>query len=107
MDSCGSKKHVLDRSSHWRQLANMTELSVCGGDAAYLSNYFDHLFLLVSLHNRLLVLSTAALKVCRENASRKCRNGMCLPKSLTCDGVAYCPDGSTTDVLCRECALWL
>jgi len=30
--------------SHWRILANTTELSMCGGDAAFLSNYFDHLF---------------------------------------------------------------
>jgi len=32
---------------HWRNLANTTEPSVCGSDAA-LSNYFDHLLLLVT-----------------------------------------------------------
>jgi len=30
---------------HNRQLANTIEPSVCGGDAAFLSNYFDHLLL--------------------------------------------------------------
>jgi len=25
----------------WRHLANTVELSMCGGDAAFLSNYFD------------------------------------------------------------------
>jgi len=29
--------------SHWRNLANTTEPSMCGGDAALLSNYFEHL----------------------------------------------------------------
>ena len=42
----GPRKHVLDGGAHWRQLANTIELSMCGGDAAFLSNYFDHLFLL-------------------------------------------------------------
>jgi len=28
------------------QLANMTELSMCGDDVAFLSNYFDHLLML-------------------------------------------------------------
>ena len=50
-----------------------------------------------------LALFAAALSVCRETASKKCLNGMCLPKSLSCDGVEYCSDGSTSDVLCREC----
>ena len=30
-------------SAHWRNLANTTEPSMCGDDAAFLSNYFDHL----------------------------------------------------------------
>jgi len=30
----GPRKHVLDRGAHWRNLANRTESSVCGGDAA-------------------------------------------------------------------------
>jgi len=55
------------------------------------------------LINASLALFAAALSVCREEASRKCHNGMCFPKSLSCDGVEYCSDGSTADVLCREC----
>jgi len=34
------------KGEHWRHLANTTEPSVCGGDAV-LSNYFDHLLLLL------------------------------------------------------------
>jgi len=34
--------------AHWRHLENMTELSVCGSDAA-LSNYFHHLLKMYSL----------------------------------------------------------
>ena len=30
---------------HWRHQANAIEQSMCGGDAALLSNYFDHLLL--------------------------------------------------------------
>jgi len=30
----GPRKHVLDGGAHWRHLANTTEPSVCGGDAA-------------------------------------------------------------------------
>ena len=37
------KKHVLDGSAHWSNLANMTESFKCDGDAAFLSNYFGHL----------------------------------------------------------------
>ena len=38
----GPRKHVLDGvhiGATWR----MIEPSMCGGDAAFLSNYFDHL----------------------------------------------------------------
>jgi len=41
----GPRKHVLQGGAHWHHLANTTEPSVCGGDAAFLSNYFDHLFI--------------------------------------------------------------
>jgi len=37
------RKHVLDRGARWRNLANTAKLSMCGGDAAFLSNYSDHL----------------------------------------------------------------
>jgi len=40
----GPGKHVFD-GAHWRHLAYRTEPSMCGGDAAFLSNYYDHLFL--------------------------------------------------------------
>jgi len=45
----GPKKHVLDKGAHWRHLANTIETSMCCGDAAFLSSYFDHLFVLVTL----------------------------------------------------------
>ena len=32
--------------AHWHHLANTIEPSMCGGDAAFLSNYFNHLLLL-------------------------------------------------------------
>ena len=43
MDSGGPRKHVLHGGAHWRHMANKTEPSMCGGDADFLSNYFDHL----------------------------------------------------------------
>jgi len=41
----GPRKHVLDTGAHWHNLTSTTEPSMCGGDAAFLSNYFDHLFI--------------------------------------------------------------
>jgi len=32
-------KHVLDGGAHWRNVANTIEPFLCGGDAAFLSNY--------------------------------------------------------------------
>jgi len=43
----GPRKHVLDGGAHWRHLANTIEPSMCGGSAAFTSNYFDHLLLLL------------------------------------------------------------
>jgi len=43
MDSDGIKACV-SWGAHWRHLANTTEPSMCGGDAAFFSDYFDHLF---------------------------------------------------------------
>jgi len=43
MDLGGSKYSHIRQGAHWRQLANTSEPSMCGGDAAFLSNYFDHL----------------------------------------------------------------
>jgi len=37
---------------------------------------------------------------CRKINSLRCANGMCLPSSVTCDGVDYCRDGSTVKLTC-------
>jgi len=37
------KKYVLDGGAHWHHLVNTIEPSMCGGDAAFFSNYVDHL----------------------------------------------------------------
>jgi len=39
----GPLEHVLDVRAHWGHLANMIEPFICGRDAAFLSDYFDHL----------------------------------------------------------------
>ena len=39
----GQRKHVLYGGAYQRNLANAIEPSMCGGDAVFLSNYFDHL----------------------------------------------------------------
>jgi len=39
----GPRKHVLHGGAHWRQPANAIEPPMCDGDAAFLSNYVDHL----------------------------------------------------------------
>jgi len=46
VESGGSKEACIRCSAHWHHLANTTELSMCDGHAAFLSNYFDHLLLL-------------------------------------------------------------
>jgi len=46
----GPREHVLHESARWRHLANMTEPSFSGGDAAFLSNYFNPLLLDVSIN---------------------------------------------------------
>jgi len=45
----GQSTHVLDEGGHCRHLANTTEPFMYGGDAAFLSNYFDHLLALLGL----------------------------------------------------------
>jgi len=45
----GSRKHVLDESAYWRNLANTIELSMCGDDAACLSNCADHVLIFCSV----------------------------------------------------------
>jgi len=40
----GPRKQAIDEGAHWRLVANTTEPYIRGGsDAAFLSNYFDHL----------------------------------------------------------------
>jgi len=34
---------MLDQGAHRRHLANTIEPSMCDGDEAFLTNYFDHL----------------------------------------------------------------
>ena len=47
-DSGGTKESCIRLGAHWHHLANTTEPSICGGDAAaFLSNYFDQLLLLI------------------------------------------------------------
>jgi len=40
MDSSWPKEACVDGSAYWRHLANMTEVSKCGSDAAFWSNFF-------------------------------------------------------------------
>jgi len=47
VDLGGFKEALLDGRAYWRHLANTIEPSICGGDASFLSNYFDHLFSIV------------------------------------------------------------
>jgi len=42
--------------AYWRNLAKTVEPSMCGGDAAFLSSYFDHLLLLLSFSNIIMKL---------------------------------------------------
>jgi len=49
MNSGGPKEACVYRlGAHWRHLTNTIEPSVCGGDAAFLWNYFDHVLLVVT-----------------------------------------------------------
>jgi len=59
----GPQKHVLEWGAHWRRLANTTEPSMCGGDAAFLSSYFDHLLVLSEMW---LSSKTSAVRSVRE-----------------------------------------
>jgi len=40
----GPNEACVAWGAHWRHLPNTTEKSMCGGDAAFLLNYVDHLF---------------------------------------------------------------
>jgi len=43
MNSGGPMKVCIRWGAHWRHLANTIEPSMCDGDSAFLSNYFDYL----------------------------------------------------------------
>jgi len=45
----GPRKHVLDGGAHWRNLANTIEPSMCGGDASFVSSYFEHALVIISV----------------------------------------------------------
>jgi len=47
VDSGAPKEACIKCGACRHNLANTTELSICGGDVAFLSNYFDHLLLLL------------------------------------------------------------
>jgi len=57
------RKHVLGCGVHWHHLANTTEPSMCGGDVAFLSSYFDHLLVLSAMW---LSTKTSAVHSVRE-----------------------------------------
>jgi len=64
VDSRGPRKHALDGGAHWRNLANTTEPSMCGGDAAFCL-YLDHLLLLtLNVDSSDVRMVGAALLVC-------------------------------------------
>jgi len=57
----GPRKYVLEKwgswgGAHWRNLANTIEPLMCGGDAACLSNYLDHLLKIPPLFKRVATL---------------------------------------------------
>jgi len=53
--------------AHWRHLVNTTEPSMCSGDVAFLSNYFEHMFLCVytSMGKRTWLETEELLKITR------------------------------------------
>ena len=55
------RKHALDESAHWRDLANTIEQSMCGGDMAFLLNYFAHRFAAFDMHQLLPEISSDSL----------------------------------------------
>jgi len=44
LSGMSQRNQLPDGGAHWRNLADTTEPSICGGDAAFLSNYFDRFF---------------------------------------------------------------
>jgi len=65
-DVIAPRKHVLDGGTRWCHMANTIEPCMCGGDAALLSNYFDHLFFLSVDTNFHIVLHSGSF--CKANS---------------------------------------
>jgi len=42
---------------------------------------------------------------CRSATDFKCKNSVCLPEKVTCDGYDHCGDGSDEDELCGASVL--
>ena len=55
MDSGGHKEAYVRWAAHWPHLVNTTEPSMCGGDAAFLSNYFDQLLWLPCVADAVII----------------------------------------------------
>jgi len=55
--------HRLHGGAQWRHLVNTNEPSMCGDDAAFLSNYFDHLLYFTFHHITLTILDTKCIIV--------------------------------------------
>ena len=52
---------MLDGGAHWHHLANTIEMSMCGGDEAFLSDYFDPL---LTLRTRGVYLPVLNVSLC-------------------------------------------
>jgi len=59
VESGGLKEAFSRWGAHWRHLANAIEPSVFGGNVAFLSNYFDHLLLLLGRRSSMVCLSVS------------------------------------------------
>ena len=93
MDS-SEPKEAFYMGAYWRHLAHTIKPSVSGGDAAFLSQYFDHLLNVVSMLHNVSRLRACAVKVV---ISRKRRAtvtllliGSGLPHSVI-SGIGQCP----------------
>jgi len=61
VDLRGPRKHVLHGGADCRHLANTIELSICCGDAAFLSDYCHRLLLLYSERKKWFLLATGII----------------------------------------------
>jgi len=68
----GPGKHVLDAGVHWRHLANMSEPSMCGGDAA-----LCRITLATSYHLLLNRRSPHFIQMCQTDATAYAARTVC------------------------------